>query len=174
MVICHLPMSAYTNSVAEVDIFPRSSSTLGEGAGRITAVAICLFGQRQLLVHCGHHLSTFIRLCVDISCKLYSQQLVKWGHARRSHDWQLTSREGCCCRLTGLCCNTIIRLWQCLPLSTRHRAVYEVRNIPNTTRWHSVCYRHDRHNFLYNQAWCIFLLDSQNDLQYKTCLIRAM
>ena len=45
-----------------------------------------LFGQRQLLVHCRHHLSTFSRLCVDISCKLYSQQLVKRRRARRCHD----------------------------------------------------------------------------------------
>ena len=106
--------------MAKVDIFPRSSSTLGEGGGR---VAVCLFGQRQLLVYCRHHLSTFSRLCIDISFKLYSQQVVKWGHARLSHDWQLTSGEGCCCRLTGLCCNTIIRLWWCLPLSTWRRPV---------------------------------------------------
>ena len=60
MVICRLPMSAYTNSVAKVDIFPRSSPTLGEGGGRVTAVvAICLFGHRQLLVYCRHNLSTF-------------------------------------------------------------------------------------------------------------------
>ena len=60
--------------MAKVDIFSRSSSTFGEGGGR---VAVCLFGQRQLLVHRRHHLSTFSRLCIDISCKLYSQQLVK-------------------------------------------------------------------------------------------------
>ena len=68
--------------MAKVYIFPRSSSTLGEGGGRVAA---CLFGQRQLLVHhvhCRHHLSTFSRLCIDILCKL-------------------TSGEGCCCRLTG-------------------------------------------------------------------------
>ena len=107
--------------MAKVDIFPRSSSTLGEGGGRVAA---CLLGQCQLLVHCRHHLSTFSRLCIDILCKLYSQQLVKCRRARHSHDWQLTSGEGCCCQLTGLCCNTIIRLWRCLPLSTRRRAVY--------------------------------------------------
>ena len=84
--------------MAKVDIFPRSSSTLGEGGGRVAARS---FGQRQLLVHCRHHLSTFSRLCIAISCKLYSQQLVKWRRARLSHDWQLTSGEGCCCRLTG-------------------------------------------------------------------------
>ena len=60
--------------MAKVYIFPRSSSTLREGGGRVAA---CLFGQQQLLVHCRHHLSTFSRLCIDISCKLYSQQLVK-------------------------------------------------------------------------------------------------
>ena len=63
--------------MAKVYISPHSSSTLGEGGGRVAA---CLFGQRQLLVHlvhCRHHLSTFSRLCIDILCKLYSQQLVK-------------------------------------------------------------------------------------------------
>ena len=91
-------MSAYTNSVWLKLIFPTSSSTLGEGGGRVAAR---LFGQHQLLVHCRHHLSTLSRLCINILCKLYSQQLVKWRRARRSHDWQLTSGEGCCCRLTG-------------------------------------------------------------------------
>ena len=164
-------MSAYTNSVWLKLIFPTSSSTLGEGGG---CVAARLFGQRQLLVYCRHHLSTLSRLCIDISCKLYSQQLVKWRRARLSHDWQLTSGEGCCCPLTG--CYTIIRLWRCPPLSTRRRAVWD-RNMPNTTRWHSLCYRHDHddiHYYLYNYAWPIFLIDSLNDLQCKTCLISAM
>ena len=101
---------ACTNSVAKVDIFTRSSPTLGEGGGRVT---VCLFGQRQLLVHCRHNLSTFSRLCVDISCKLYSQQLVKWRRARRSNDWQLTSGEGCCCRLTG-CVVTQLSDYDCV------------------------------------------------------------
>ena len=34
--------------MAKLDIFPRTSSTSGEGGVR---VAVCLFGQRQLLVH---------------------------------------------------------------------------------------------------------------------------
>ena len=112
--------------MAEVDIFPRSSSTLREGGGRVAAR---LFGQRQLLVHCRHHkLSTFSQLCIDISCKLYSQQLVKWRHARRSHDWQLTSEEGCCCRLTGCVVTQLLDydgVYHCLE-----------RNMPNTTCWH--------------------------------------
>ena len=107
--VCGPAMSAYTNSVDKVDIFPRSSSTSGEGEVR---VAVCLFGQRQLLVHHRHHLSTFSWLCVDISCKLYSQQLVKWRNARRSHDWQITSGEGSC------------NNYQIMTVSTRRRAVY--------------------------------------------------
>ena len=64
----------YEQCMAKVDIFPRSSSILGQGSGHVAA---CLFEQCQLVVHCRHHLSTFSRLCIDISCKLYSQQLVK-------------------------------------------------------------------------------------------------
>ena len=135
-------------------------------------MAACLFGQRKLLVHCRHHLSKFSRLCIDISFKLYSQQMVKWRRARRSHDWQLTSGEGCCCRLTG-CVVTQFSdyegVYHCLH---GPRCLYE-RNMPNTTRWHSVCYRHI-HYYLYNYAWRIFLMDSLNDLQCKTCLISAM
>ena len=69
-------VSLHEQCMAKVDIFSRSSSTLGIGevGGRVAAR---LFGQGQLLVHCRHHLSTFSRHCIDISCKLYSQQLVK-------------------------------------------------------------------------------------------------
>ena len=104
-------MTACMNSVAKVDIFPQGSSTLGGGGGHM---AVCLFGQRQLLVHCRHYLSTFSRLCADISCELYSQQLVKWRHAHLSHDWQRTSGEGCCCRLTALCCNVQLSDYDCV------------------------------------------------------------
>ena len=99
-----------------------------------------LFGQRQQLVHCRHHLSTFSRLCVDISCKLYSQQLVKRRRARRCHDWQLRSGEGCCCRLTGC---VVTQLSDYDGVYTLSRCLYE-RNIPNTTRWHTLTTRwHD-------------------------------
>ena len=62
--------------MAKVDIFPRSSATLGEGAGRVTAVTVCFFGQRQLLVQveiiCEHLAGSASTSCASCTVSNWS------------------------------------------------------------------------------------------------------
>ena len=130
MVICGLHhvwtshVGVHKQCMAKVAIFPRSSSTLREGGGAWPHVylgnANCWFTVDIICQHLADYASTSRVSCTVSNWstgQVTTRSPLAWLTA---HVWR-----GVLLPTDRLCCNTIIRLWRCLPLATRRRhAVY--------------------------------------------------
>ena len=160
-------MSAYTNSVWFKLIFPMQFINIRRGrwAHAYLGNANCWYTVDIICQHLSDSASTSRASCTVSNWSSDNELASPMSDSSRLErgvvpDWQAV----------------LLHNYQIMTVST---TVYTAshcleRNMSNTTRWHPVCYRHDIHYYLYNYAWRIFLTDSLNDLQCKTCLISTM